>query len=178
MKSIMSLIIVLTCVGHPQTSLAKTSLSLTPFSTDGCSSFPNGYGSGQWLNCCELHDIEYWLGLGGAQGKETADHNFHVCLAKKGHEFLSWLMPFGVRLGEPINFTQVFKTPFRWGYGWNKIVGKTRTHENHYELVSSQLPSVLPGLQKYRQAQGYAPLTEEEIQSVENKIRWLLYRNF
>ncbi|WP_216662021.1 hypothetical protein [Niveibacterium sp. COAC-50] len=38
--------------------------TLKPFTTDGCSSFPDGTPWQQtlWLDCCVKHDIAYWIG--------------------------------------------------------------------------------------------------------------------
>src|SRR5271169_6094597 len=37
---------------------------LKPFTTDGCSDFPNGTPEHQdlWLTCCIQHDLAYWMG--------------------------------------------------------------------------------------------------------------------
>jgi len=37
---------------------------LKPFTTDGCSAFPDGTPAHRdlWLNCCIQHDLAYWKG--------------------------------------------------------------------------------------------------------------------
>jgi hypothetical protein len=38
--------------------------TLVPFTSDGCSAFPDGTFAQQqlWLSCCERHDYDYWKG--------------------------------------------------------------------------------------------------------------------
>lgn len=155
----------LSSYGHSKGQTKKAPV-LAPFSTDGCSRFPNGLGQGEWLNCCELHDIAYWAGVGEASAKEVADHDLHLCLKEQDRDFLSWLIPFGVRAAEGINFTSLVKTPFRWGYGWNVVLGKKQAPPNHLEIIQSQIHTVIPGIQSYRLKNKYPPLTEEQIEKV------------
>jgi hypothetical protein len=88
---------------------------LAPFTSDGCSSFPNGTPQNQnlWLNCCIRHDFAYWKG-GTEQQRLEADLALEQCVAKAGEPAIASLMLQGVRAGG----TPSLPTPYRWGYGW------------------------------------------------------------
>lgn len=89
---------------------------LRPFTTDGCSLFPDGWPTEQdtWLECCVEHDKAYWLG-GTEQERLRADRNLRDCvLDATGDSHLAELMYAGVRAGgHPL-----FPTWYRWAYGW------------------------------------------------------------
>ena len=89
---------------------------LKPFTSDGCSSFPDGTPKTQtlWLNCCVRHDLAYWKG-GTYQERLAADQALEHCVAKAGEPDIAKLMLQGVRAGG----SPLLPTPFRWGYGWS-----------------------------------------------------------
>ncbi|MBT3609684.1 MAG: hypothetical protein HN516_05015, partial [Gammaproteobacteria bacterium] len=88
---------------------------LAPFSSDGCSLFPEGSGenSDLWLSCCRAHDLSYWRG-GTRAERRAADDALEQCVAAKGYPKVAALMSMGVFVGG----TPFLPTPFRWGYGW------------------------------------------------------------
>ena len=88
---------------------------LAPFSSDGCSLFPEGSGenSDLWLSCCRAHDLSYWRG-GTRAERRAADDALEQCVAAKGYPKVVALMSMGVFVGG----TPFLPTPFRWGYGW------------------------------------------------------------
>lgn len=88
---------------------------LAPFTSDGCSAFPDGtYEQKQlWLQCCEAHDYAYWKG-GTYQERLAADRALEQCVAAVGEPEIARLMLAGVRVGG----TPYLPTRFRWGYGW------------------------------------------------------------
>ena len=88
---------------------------LSPFSTDGCSAFPEGTLEQQflWFDCCISHDMAYWKG-GTFEQRLQADRELEQCVAQLGEPRIASLMYRGVRLGG----TPHIPTPFRWGYGW------------------------------------------------------------
>ena len=88
---------------------------LRPFTTDGCSSFPDGTLAHKqlWLACCTAHDLAYWQG-GTFKQREQADIDLKECVAKVGEQEIAVLMLAGVRVGG----TPFLPTSFRWGYGW------------------------------------------------------------
>lgn len=88
---------------------------LEPFTTDGCSAFPNGTPSDRelWLDCCVAHDFAYWKG-GTYAERLAADRELEHCVANQGKPDLGRLMLAGVRVGG----SPFWPTSFRWGYGW------------------------------------------------------------
>ena len=90
---------------------------LKPFSSDGCSLFPDRsqIAALDWCNCCLAHDIAYWRG-GTRDERETADIELKNCVAARtGNEAFATLMYEGVRLGG----SPYFYNWYRWGYGWS-----------------------------------------------------------
>ena len=89
--------------------------SIKPFTSDGCSAFPNGTFQEKelWLACCTAHDYTYWQG-GTYQERLKADKELQQCVAKVGEAKIAKLMLAGVRVGG----SPYFPTSFRWGYGW------------------------------------------------------------
>lgn len=89
---------------------------LQPFTSDGCSAFPDGsfqYNE-LWLACCYAHDYAYWKG-GTYSERMDADLDLRTCVAKVGEEEVALIMLAGVRVGG----SPFFPTTFRWGYGWS-----------------------------------------------------------
>ena len=89
---------------------------LKRFSSDGCSSFPDGTFEQNelWLKCCTAHDYDYWKG-GTYNDRLESDKALKACVAKVGEPQLALLMLAGVRVGG----SPFFPTTFRWGYGWD-----------------------------------------------------------
>jgi hypothetical protein len=89
---------------------------IRPFTTDGCSAFPDGTFSQNelWLNCCTAHDYAYWQG-GTYDERLIADNALQHCVAKVGQPEVATLMLAGVRVGG----IPYLPTTFRWGYGWS-----------------------------------------------------------
>lgn len=95
------------CVAQP---------ALQPFTTDGCSLFPDRalVGRADWCHCCVAHDIAYWRG-GTADARREADRELQTCVLKASNDkALADLMLAGVRTGGG----PYFNTPYRWAYGW------------------------------------------------------------
>ncbi len=88
---------------------------LAPFTTDGCSRFPDGTLSEPdlWLECCTVHDVAYWQG-GTDEQRSVADLELRQCVSGLGRPTIALLMFVGVRIGG----TPYVPTSFRWGYGW------------------------------------------------------------
>jgi len=110
LKKLIALPFILALSSHTEAS------ELKPFTTDGCSAFPDGTFEQNelWLGCCVEHDYAYWLGGTYKQRKE-ADLELERCVAKVGEEEIALLMLAGVRVGG----TPYLPTSFRWGYGWD-----------------------------------------------------------
>lgn len=106
--------------------------NIKPFTTDGCSAFPNGTFEQQelWLSCCTAHDLAYWQG-GTYEQRMAADQALHSCVEKLGEPAVAALMLTGVRVGG----TPYLPTEFRWGYGWPYLRGyKAVTAEEEQKI--------------------------------------------
>ena len=93
---------------------------IKPFTSDGCSLFPDGSISKHnlWLSCCIEHDKAYWQGGTWTQRLE-ADRQLKYCVARLGEPVIAGLMLSGVRVGG----SPFWPTHFRWGYGWDYLRG-------------------------------------------------------
>ena len=109
---------------------------IKPFTTDGCSSFPDGTVDQQWLwfDCCLSHDMRYWKG-GTEKQRQQADESLQQCVAELGEPVIAKLMYHGVRIGG----TPHVSTPFRWGYGWPTDRGYKALTAQEKEQVFEQL---------------------------------------
>ena len=89
---------------------------LKPFTSDGCSAFPDGtlQQNELWLKCCTAHDFSYWKG-GTYEDRLNADKQLRSCVSRVGEPEVAMLMLAGVRVGG----TPYLPTTFRWGYGWS-----------------------------------------------------------
>lgn len=90
--------------------------TLKPFTSDGCSAFPDGTFEQKtlWLQCCQQHDFDYWQG-GTYQQRLASDNRLQSCVSQVGEPTIAALMLAGVRVGG----TPYLPTSFRWGYGWS-----------------------------------------------------------
>lgn len=118
--------------------IAQTALSdeLKPFTTDGCSSFPNGTleQKSLWVNCCIRHDLAYWKG-GTYQERLDSDLALERCVAKVGKPKVAKLMLAGVRVGG----SPFWPTSYRWGYGWSYLRGYQPLSETEKGQVKQKL---------------------------------------
>jgi uncharacterized membrane protein len=101
---------------------------LKPFTSDGCSSFPDGTFEQQrlWLSCCIDHDRAYWQG-GSYQQRLDTDLALRTCVSSIGEPVIAELMLSGVRVGG----SPYWPTRFRWGYGWPYPHGYTEQQNNN-----------------------------------------------
>lgn len=93
---------------------------IKPFTSDGCSAFPDGNLAHHqlWLRCCTLHDYAYWQG-GSYQQRVLADKQLRECVEAVGEPSIALIMLIGVRVGG----SPYWPTSFRWGYGWHYLRG-------------------------------------------------------
>ncbi|ROS01746.1 hypothetical protein EDC56_2191 [Sinobacterium caligoides] len=114
MKSITILMLSLLCAPLWAESSGRQ-ITLQPFSSDGCSAFPDGTLSDRrlWHRCCAAHDLAYWRG-GSYRERLFADQELERCVSEVADPELALLMMAGVRVGG----TPLIPTSFRWGYGW------------------------------------------------------------
>ena len=90
---------------------------LSPFSSDGCSLFPDAslINETDWCDCCFQHDVAYWKG-GAEQERLAADQQLKQCVLQTSNDrVLANIMYEGVRFGG----SPYFYNWYRWGYGWN-----------------------------------------------------------
>ena len=118
---------------------AVTAENIKPFTSDGCSSFPDGTFEHKelWLSCCTAHDYAYWQG-GTYDERLIADKKLQLWCAKVGEPQIAQLMLAGVRVGG----TPYLPTSFRWGYGWPyPRLYKTLTAEEQKKIKLSNIIS-------------------------------------
>ena len=108
-------------------------MKLTPFTTDGCSAWFQGW----WGDACKKHDLPYHSGRPGDwKGKLKADALLAVDVLKSGPWFVKPLnviiapaMFVGVSVGGRRAVSAAVKAftgkelPWRWGYGWVEDTG-------------------------------------------------------
>lgn len=118
------------------TPYTAISAELSSFTSDGCSSFPNGTLEQQslWLDCCIRHDLAYWKG-GTYEERLAADQSLERCVYRAGEPEIAQLMLAGVRVGG----SPFYPTPFRWGYGWPYMRGYTALTPADKKLVKQKL---------------------------------------
>lgn len=116
---------------------------LQPFTSDGCSRFPDGlYGQADlWRFCCVEHDLAYWRG-GSWDERLAADRALQACVAGTGQDEIANLMLAGVRLGG----SPWWPTSYRWGYGWPWLRGYQPLSEHELEQVDQRLVEYRSGL--------------------------------
>jgi len=109
------LLALIVTLGLTSTNAVSQNSVLRPFTSDGCSSFPDGTLSHKqlWLSCCTAHDFAYWQG-GVYSERLKADYELKQCVSKVGEPAIATIMLAGVRVGG----SPYFPTQFRWGYGW------------------------------------------------------------
>jgi len=127
------------------------------FSTDGCSSFPDGFiptQSTEWLDCCIMHDVDYWIG-GEEHLKDKADLELGICVENVSNNFLGFSMNIGVQLGgvpSPMSW--------RWGYGWEAIIGYNPIDERQFKSAAAKYDTVIDAI-----------INEKELLNPDQKIR-------
>ena len=102
--------------------------NISPFITDGCSSFPDGTVENidLWTNCCIAHDFSYWKG-GTYEQRLDAE--------KAGAPNIAKLMLFGVRVGG----TPYSPMYYRWGYGWPYLRGYKPITDSEKQEIRKKL---------------------------------------
>jgi len=109
--------------------------AIKPFTTDGCSDFPDGTLAHKslWLKCCTVHDQKYWAG-GGYDDRLSADLDLRACVSSVGEPVIAGLMLAGVRVGG----SPWWPTSYRWGYGWPYTHGYKALTAAELEQVKNQ----------------------------------------
>jgi hypothetical protein len=130
-------------------SSTSSAAEIAPFTSDGCSSFPDGTPTNQslWLECCIRHDLAYWRG-GSYQERIDADLGLEKCVAAAGEPEIAKLMLQGVRTGG----SPYFLTTYRWGYGWPFGRGYQALTSEELAQVAQRLTSLEKTLRATRES--------------------------
>lgn len=121
---------------------------LKPFTSDGCSLFPDGTyeQNSLWMECCIRHDIAYWQG-GTRDQRLAADEALEACVSQVGEPEVARLMLAGVRIGG----SPYFPTWYRWGYGWpykRGYAALTGEEKQQIKQEVQRLKLILQGLEQ------------------------------
>jgi len=116
--------------------LTQSVWAIEPFSTDGCSMFPDGTITQKslWRSCCIEHDKAYWQG-GTFFERVKADKRLRDCVTEAGAPFVAEIMLGGVRIGG----SPFWPTPYRWGYGWPGLRGYKPVSANERAQIKRRL---------------------------------------
>ncbi len=108
---------------------------IAPFTTDGCSDFPDGTFKHKdlWHKCCTAHDLKYWAG-GSYDERMQADLELRACVKTVDKPVIADIMLAGVRVGG----SPCWPTSFRWGYGWPFANGYNVLTKEELEQVRRQ----------------------------------------
>ncbi|MFK8053475.1 MAG: hypothetical protein AB8F65_10930 [Woeseiaceae bacterium] len=138
-------------------SACRSDSSLRPFTSDGCSLFPDGspISEQDWCQCCFEHDIAYWKG-GTQEDRKAADIALRECVADRtDNRVLASMMYEGVRVGG----SPYFYNWYRWGYGW--------PYERKYQaLTQTEQVTAAALLRNYR-----ANVNSDEVCSSTDEVR-------
>lgn len=133
-KHLFFLFVLLSLILLPTLYVWQTSPpNLQPFTTDGCSIFPDGdlADPTRWQDCCVAHDYSYWQG-GTAMQKDIADLTLEECVADKSSVKLGMAAELVVSFGG----SAYLPTWFRWGYGWPYPRGYKELTKQEVEEIS------------------------------------------
>ena len=126
-------IVILSTIFFPCALFAE---QLKPFTSDGCSIFPDGTLEQQslWLDCCVRHDLAYWKG-GTYAEKQQADQDLQMCVTQVGEPRIADIMLAGVKAGG----SAYLPTPYRWGYGWPYLRGYKALTDTEKKQVNKEI---------------------------------------
>lgn len=136
---------------------------LKPFISDGCSFWPEGTKENKtkWIRCCIIHDYKYWKG-GTEKEREVADADLYRCIDKVQGSIIAEMMETGTNVGG----SPIFKTSFRWGYGWNYTRGYLKISDKEKEYIRKLSPKRGEDLRKYLDKSKIDP----EIEKIKKQI--------
>ncbi|MBL6991484.1 MAG: hypothetical protein ISR65_16995 [Bacteriovoracaceae bacterium] len=144
-------------------------IELHNFSTDGCSSFPEGTPNrpNLWLHCCVIHDVAYFAG-GRRFKRIAADKALNKCVKEASGKSLSDLLDLN-------NNKDGSQNPIM-----KEINKKLKKHENRLGDVmemgvfvggSAFIPSTWRWSYGWTAGKNYQKLTKEDKIKVKEKIR-------
>jgi len=111
---------------------AEPTPDLSGFKSDGCTFFPDG----NYRNCCEAHDREYFVG-GSRKERRRSDAKLFRCVWAKPkfyNKLVAPVMWLGVRVGG----VPCLKTGFSWGFGKRKKSADKKSKQKKRDEKLSQ----------------------------------------
>lgn len=119
---------------------------IKPFTSDGCSFFPEGTNSEKqlWLKCCIIHDYKYWMG-GTKKEREFADKELKSCVKNLNYDTIAKMMYIGTRIGGHPDID----ASFSWGYGWKYKRGYKALSKVEIKELNKKGPKKGEDLRKY-----------------------------
>lgn len=166
-------------------SVSACAGTLRPFTTDGCSLFPDGLPNHKnlWLECCIEHDKAYWLG-GTYDERIAADKALKRCVTQVQEPHIAKLMRRGVRVGG----SPYLPLPFRWGYGWpygrgyqpisveERVLADKLLEERDHSLPTASTVETSTNTDSERPAQWAQPMSLSGAPNL-HKVTDTLYRS-
>ncbi len=151
-------------------------LILEDFSTDGCSSYPDGHiltKKNEWIHCCIAHDMSYWIG-GTREERQLADENLGACIEERTNEFHGNIMQIGVIFGG----TPRLRTNWRWGYGWSEQIQYQLLNNDQREAVAQKFDTILDTIEEQK-LEGEIDMGQNFYLVVEyEKLRRKIYQQY
>jgi len=151
-----------------------SSAVLKPFTTNGCTGFPDGTTRSPtlWRHCCVHHDLAFWAG-GCRSFRDEADLELKRCVAGTDSRLTALIMYIGVRIGahSPIKLKGE-----RWNNGWQdgrsdrqplsvadfQSISETLLSNLPADLSPAEASAFLSALQKQIRQPPACPETAEE----------------
>lgn len=164
MKNLILLILLLGSFSGAYSSVeGEAAQIIKDFSTDGCSSFPDGHiptQTTEWLDCCIIHDIDYWMG-GEYDLRKKADENLGLCVSSRANPVLGQAMRYGVFIGGAPS-----PAPWRWAYGWDFSIKHDNLNEKQLRSAASKFDTVIDAILKEK-----SRLTKGQRMNIVNKLK-------
>ncbi len=167
--TLFSLLSFSSCALFGPRSIEGISMQLHPFKSDGCSVFPDGKlstGKNEWLHCCFVHDISYWVG-GTKLEKEFADDELNQCVSKATNRSQGEMMELGVEIGG----SPQTGLPWRFGYGWDIEAPFFTRGLRHIKEINEKYDSIYEEFNNWRSKLSFAQIEYIELKIIELKKR-------
>ena len=120
-------------------SLSSQAESLTAFTTDYCTNYPEGTprSPNLWKNCCLEHDMFFWAG-GSREERNSIDLKLRECVAEKAGVQMANIMYYAVRAGSlsPVKFPDK-----KWNNGWRERPDYKKLSEDDIDRIEAEILS-------------------------------------
>jgi hypothetical protein len=112
--------------------------TLKTFTSDGCSSSPDGlFFVNEFVECCINHDLQYWKG-GSEEERLQADSDFKMCMGTKTLPEVADIYYNSVRVGG----NPALQAPWAWGYGWSPLPSAHALTKSEQKEVQAKIPNM------------------------------------